>query len=91
MNREIFISLDTLQLKFNIKTNHVTVLGHKHAMISNMRKCNLCRDAVCLDKPFIPININSSGTTLTRKEYILSQFLISIVPIYNGYNIDQIN
>lgn len=78
------ISLNTLQLKFNIKTNHVTVLGHKHAMISNKRKCNISRDDNCLDKPFIPININSSVTT--RKEYIriLSQFLISIVPIYSG-------
>lgn len=44
-----FISLDTLQLKFNIKTNHVTFLGLKHAIISDMRKCNICRD-VCLDK-----------------------------------------
>lgn len=58
-------------------------------MVSNMRKCNLCRDDFCLDKHFIPININSSVTT--RKEYILSQFLILIVQIYNGYNIDQIN
>lgn len=44
---------------------------------------------VCLDKPFIPINIHFFVTT--RKEYILSHFFISIVPSYHGYNTDQIN
>lgn len=57
-----FISLDTLQMKYNIKTNHVTFLGLKNAIISDMRKCNICRD-VCLDKPFIPINIQIFVTT----------------------------
>lgn len=49
-------------MKFNIKTNQVSFLGLNHAITSDMRKCNICKDG-CLDKPFIPINIQIFVTT----------------------------
>lgn len=56
------VSLNILQLKFNINTNHVTFSRLKHAMILDMRKCNIYIN-VCLNMPFIPIDIQIIVTT----------------------------
>lgn len=68
-------------MKFNIKTNHVTFLGLKHAIISDMRKCNICnicRDG-CLDKPFIPINIQIFVTTRKGSKAMYDVLNISVI------------